>query len=112
MMARGRRSKISAIAALIRANADASAIDLTRSLDQPVTDPATGNVVCNVTLTNPAANPGCVVLIGFEESAKVIQSMVSAGIGPQETPLYLVDGNLGNALGADLPPGVLEGTRG
>lgn len=29
------------IAALIRANADASAIDLTRSLDQPVTDPAT-----------------------------------------------------------------------
>jgi branched-chain amino acid transport system substrate-binding protein len=59
-----------------------------------------------------SANPGCVVLIGFEESARVIQSMVAAGIGPQEVPLYLVDGNLGNALGEDVPAGVLEGTRG
>jgi outer membrane receptor protein involved in Fe transport len=27
-----------------------------------VKDPATGNIVCNVTLTNPAADPGCVPL--------------------------------------------------
>jgi branched-chain amino acid transport system substrate-binding protein len=53
-----------------------------------------------------------VVLIGFEESAKVIGSMVSAGIGPQELPLYLVDGNLSNTLGDDLPRGILEGTKG
>jgi len=59
-----------------------------------------------------AANSDCIVLIGFEESAKVIQSLVAAGIGPQEVPLYLVDGNLGNALGADLPPGLLEGVKG
>ena len=74
-------------------------------------DPAASNFDAQVNELK-AANPGCVVLIGFEESAKVIQSMVAAGIGPQETQLYLVDGNVGNALGEDLPAGVLEGTRG
>jgi ABC-type branched-subunit amino acid transport system substrate-binding protein len=59
-----------------------------------------------------AADPDAVILIGFEESAKIIQAMVAQQIGPQEVPLYLVDGNLGNALGEDLPAGVLEGTRG
>ena len=74
-------------------------------------DPAASNFDAQVNEVK-AANPGCVVLIGFEESAKVIQSMVAAGIGPQQKPLYLVDGNLGNALGEDLPAGVLEGTKG
>jgi branched-chain amino acid transport system substrate-binding protein len=74
-------------------------------------DPAASNFDAQVNELS-AANPGCVVLIGFEESAKVIGSMVSAGIGPQELPLYLVDGNLGNALGEDLPAGILEGTKG
>jgi branched-chain amino acid transport system substrate-binding protein len=74
-------------------------------------DPAASNFDAQVNELK-AANPGCVVLIGFEESAKVIQSMVAAGIGPQDTQLYLVDGNLGNALGEDLPAGVLEGTKG
>ena len=59
-----------------------------------------------------SADPDAVVLIGFEESAKVIQAMVAQGVGPQDVPLYLVDGNLGNALGEDLPPGLLEGTKG
>lgn len=58
------------------------------------------------------ANPDAVVLIGFEESAKIIQAMVAQQIGPKEVPLYLVDGNLGNALGEDLPAGLLEGTKG
>jgi ABC-type branched-subunit amino acid transport system substrate-binding protein len=74
-------------------------------------DPAASNFDAQVNELK-AANPGCVVLIGFEESAKVIQSMVSAGIGPQQSPLYLVDGNLGNALGEDLPAGVLAGAKG
>ncbi|MEX2289847.1 MAG: ABC transporter substrate-binding protein [Mycobacteriales bacterium] len=74
-------------------------------------DPAASNFDAQVNELK-AANPGCVVLIGFEESAKVIQSMVSAGIGPQQVPLYLVDGNLGNALGEDLPAGTLEGVKG
>jgi len=74
-------------------------------------DPAASNFDAQVGQIK-AANPDCINLIGFEESAKVIQSMVAQGIGPQEKPLYLVDGNLGNALGEDLPAGVLEGTKG
>jgi branched-chain amino acid transport system substrate-binding protein len=74
-------------------------------------DPSASNFDAQVNELK-AANPGCVVLIGFEESAKVIQSMVAAGIGPQQVPLYLVDGNTGNALGEDLPPGVLAGAKG
>jgi ABC-type branched-subunit amino acid transport system substrate-binding protein len=74
-------------------------------------DPAASNFDAQVNQVK-AANPDAIVLIGFEESAKVIQSMVAAGIGPQQVPLYLVDGNLGNALGEDLPPGTLNGTKG
>ena len=86
-----------------------------------------GNVVAETVFYDPAASnfdaqvgeiaaadPDAVVLIGFDESAKVIQSMISEGIGPQEKPLYLVDGNVGNALGEklDSEAGVLEGTKG
>ena len=74
-------------------------------------DPAASNFDAQVGQIK-AANPDCVVLIGFEESAKVIQSMVAQGVGPQEKQLYLVDGNLSNTLGDDLPAGVLEGTKG
>jgi len=74
-------------------------------------DPAAANFDAQVGEI-AAANPEAVVLIGFDESARVIQSMVGQGIGPQEVPLYLVDGNTGNALGEDLPPGLLEGVRG
>ena len=59
-----------------------------------------------------AGDPDAIVLIGFEESAKVIQAMVAQGIGPQDVPLYLVDGNLSNTLGEDLPKGVLDGVKG
>jgi ABC-type branched-subunit amino acid transport system substrate-binding protein len=74
-------------------------------------DPAASNFDAQVGQI-AAANPDAIVLIGFEESARVIQSMIAAGIGPQDKQLYLVDGNLGNALGEDLPAGVLEGTKG
>ncbi len=57
-------------------------------------------------------DPDAVVLIGFDESAKVINELVAQGIGPQEKPLYLVDGNIGNALGEKLKKGLLEGVRG
>ena len=58
-----------------------------------------------------AADPAAIILIGFEESAKVIQELVKQGIGPQTKPLYLVDGNLEakpvQALGE-----ILEGVQG
>jgi branched-chain amino acid transport system substrate-binding protein len=84
----------------------------TLSPENPVFyDPAASNFDAQVGQIK-AASPDCINLIGFEESAKVIQSMVGQGIGPQEVPLYLVDGNLSNTLGDDLPAGVLEGTKG
>ena len=59
-----------------------------------------------------ASNPEGIVLIGFDESSKVIQEMIKQGIGPNKVPLYLVDGNLSNTLYTDLPKGIMEGTQG
>lgn len=60
-----------------------------------------------------AADPDAIVVVGFDESAKIIQELVKQGIGPQQgKALYLVDGNIGNALGEKLPPGTLEGVKG
>jgi ABC-type branched-subunit amino acid transport system substrate-binding protein len=59
-----------------------------------------------------SANPDSIVLIGFDESARIISTMAEQGIGPQDVPLYLVDGNTGNALGEQLPSGLLENVKG
>ena len=59
------------------------------------------------------ADPEAVVVIGFDESAKIIQELAKQGIGPQDgKKLYLVDGNTGNALGEKLPAGLLAGVKG
>jgi len=60
-----------------------------------------------------AADPEAIVVVGFDESAKIIQELVKQGIGPQQgKKLYLVDGNIGNALGEKLPPNTLTGVKG
>ena len=60
-----------------------------------------------------AKDPDAIVVIGFDESAKVIQELVKQGIGPQQNKkIYLVDGNTGNALGEKLPKGLREGVKG
>ncbi len=60
-----------------------------------------------------AADPEAIVVVGFDESAKIIQELVKQGIGPQQgKKLYLVDGNIGNALGEKLPAGTLAGVKG
>jgi branched-chain amino acid transport system substrate-binding protein len=59
------------------------------------------------------ADPEAIVVIGFDESAKIIQELAKQGIGPQDgKKLYLVDGNTGNALGEKLTPGLLTGVKG
>jgi branched-chain amino acid transport system substrate-binding protein len=55
-------------------------------------------------------SPDAIVLIGFAETATIIPELVAQGIGPQEVPLYFVDGNLSNTY--ELPPGTLEGNKG
>jgi ABC-type branched-subunit amino acid transport system substrate-binding protein len=60
-----------------------------------------------------AAGPDAIVLIGFEESGKIVQELVKQGIGPQQgKKLYLVDGNVGQASLQQLPAGTLNGVKG
>ena len=44
-------------------------------------------------------DPDAVVVIGFEESSKILRTMVEKGIGPRDVRVYGCDGNIGNALG-------------
>ncbi len=41
-----------------------------------------------------AAKPDALVLVGFEETTKIIPQLIGNGIGPQDIQLYFVDGNL------------------
>ena len=45
-----------------------------------------------------SADPDAVALIGFDESSKILSTMIEQGIGPSAVPVYGVDGNMGNAL--------------
>ncbi len=60
-----------------------------------------------------SADPEAIVVIGFDESAKVITELIEQGQGPQDKQLYTVDGNTGNALGEQIKQkGALEGVKG
>jgi branched-chain amino acid transport system substrate-binding protein len=57
-----------------------------------------------------AAKPDAVVLIAFNETTKIIPTMVSKGIGPQDQQVYFVDGNTAD-YSKDFPKGTLAGVR-
>ena len=59
-----------------------------------------------------SGDPEALVLIGFEESAQVLTALFEAGFTADSKAIYLVDGNVGNALGAQLPTGSLVGVKG
>jgi ABC-type branched-subunit amino acid transport system substrate-binding protein len=40
-----------------------------------------------------------IALIGFVETSRLLTTLVEQGLGPQDIPTYLVDGNIGNPLG-------------
>jgi ABC-type branched-subunit amino acid transport system substrate-binding protein len=52
-----------------------------------------------------AASPDSVVVIGFEESSKILRTMVENGIGPRDIAVYGCDGNIGNGLGESYDAG-------
>lgn len=52
-----------------------------------------------------AQDPDAVVVIGFEESSRVITTMVEQGVGPGDKAVYGTDGNMGNALGESFEAG-------
>ncbi len=59
-----------------------------------------------------AGAPEAVVVIGFEETVKLVQEMIKQGVGPKDVQLYLVDGNLSTTAFADFPKGTMKGTIG
>ena len=58
------------------------------------------------------ANPDAIAVIGFAETTAVIAEMIKQGVGPQDVPLYLVDGNLSGSAFVDLDADVMVGTKG
>ena len=52
-----------------------------------------------------AEDPDAVVVIGFDESSRILTTMIEEGIGPQDVAVYGVDGNTGNALGENFEAG-------
>ncbi len=52
-----------------------------------------------------SADPDAVALIGFDESSKILSTMIEQGIGPSAVPVYGVDGTLGNALAENFEAG-------
>jgi branched-chain amino acid transport system substrate-binding protein len=52
-----------------------------------------------------AADPDAILVIGFNESSKILRAMVEKGIGPRDKAVYGSDGNIGNALGVDFDAG-------
>jgi ABC-type branched-subunit amino acid transport system substrate-binding protein len=59
-----------------------------------------------------AADAEAFVLIGFEESVKILTALFEKGFTPDTKAIYLVDGNVGNSLGANFQPGQLSGIKG
>jgi branched-chain amino acid transport system substrate-binding protein len=57
-------------------------------------------------------NPDAIAVIGFDESKKILTRMSEVKIGPGQKLIYGTDGNMGNALGMGLPPGLLNGMKG
>jgi branched-chain amino acid transport system substrate-binding protein len=52
-----------------------------------------------------AQSPDAVIVIGFEESSKILRTMVEKGVGPRDVRVYGCDGNIGNALGVTFDAG-------
>ncbi|MGI8575744.1 MAG: ABC transporter substrate-binding protein [Egibacteraceae bacterium] len=60
-----------------------------------------------------SADPDAIAVIGFDESARILQTMIEQGIGPSEKIVYGVDGNIGNALAEAVgEDGALAGMKG
>jgi len=74
-------------------------------------DPAAPSFEAEVSEIKASAPEG-VVVIGFEESTKLLQEMIKQGVGPQDVQIYLVDGNLSTTAYADFPKGTMKGVFG
>ena len=55
-----------------------------------------------------ATNPDALVLIAFNETTKIIPTLIAKGIGPKDIQVYFVDGNTAD-YSKDFDPGTLAG---
>ncbi len=78
--------------------------------DPIIYDPKAASFDAEVTAL-AAAQPEAIVLVAFEETKKIIPALNTQGIGPQNIPVYFVDGNLSD-YSADFAAGTLEGSKG
>lgn len=60
-----------------------------------------------------SADPDALVLIGFAESARILNALLEQGFTPDEKQIYLVDGNIGDEFAENFTTeGALSGIRG
>jgi len=52
-----------------------------------------------------AEDPDAIALIGFDESSRILTTMIEQGVGPQDVAVYGVDGNMGNAMAKNFEDG-------
>ncbi|MEM8708688.1 MAG: ABC transporter substrate-binding protein [Actinomycetota bacterium] len=77
-----------------------------------VYDPQAENFDAEVAAT-VEANPDAIVIIGFDETSKILSGLIENGFGPADKAVYGSDGNMGNALAAAFDdPSVVAGMRG
>ncbi len=73
-------------------------------IDTVIYDPAAQTFDAEVGQAVSADAEGT-ILIGFDESSRILTVMVEQGIGPRDKPVYGTDGNMGNALGENFDAG-------
>ena len=60
-----------------------------------------------------AADTDAIVIIGFDETAKILTGLIEAGAGPADKMIYGSDGNMGNALADSFEDkSVIQGMKG
>jgi ABC-type branched-subunit amino acid transport system substrate-binding protein len=52
-----------------------------------------------------AADPDAILVIGFDESSKILTTMIENGVGPDAKAVYGCDGNMGNSMGTAFAAG-------
>ena len=77
-----------------------------RSRARPAYDPQAQTFEAEVGKAK-AADADAVVVIGFEESSRIVAEMIKQGVGPADIPVYGTDGNMGNATGEKFEEGDL-----
>ena len=79
---------------------------------EKVYDPEAGNFEAEVDEV-VSADPDALFMVGFEESAGILNALFEQGFTADQKQIYLVDGNVGNSLGENFTEqGVLVGVKG